>query len=168
VVATWIGGTTAFVIGSTWPNACAARLFFDQWRGVIAMLEEAEAGALLFSSGMAAATAVFGALDPGDHIVAVATKSTLRPQRVASSVSQRRRAQYITVGATMWSQTKLVWLETPSNPLWTVTDIAGAAEIAHAAGARLAVARGSRRCPSGCAGSGPRTRPPWRRRGHPR
>ena len=33
----------------------------------------------------------------------VATKSTLRPQRVASSVSQRRRAQYITVGATMWS-----------------------------------------------------------------
>src|SRR5690349_9399310 len=38
--------------------------------GVIAMLEEAPAGALLFSSGMAAATAVFQALDPGDHIVA--------------------------------------------------------------------------------------------------
>src|SRR5918911_1080481 len=37
---------------------------------VLAMLEEAEAGALLFSSGMAAATAVFQALDPGDHIVA--------------------------------------------------------------------------------------------------
>src|SRR5919112_1305497 len=37
---------------------------------VLAMLEEAEAGALLFSSGMAAATAVFRALDPGDHIVA--------------------------------------------------------------------------------------------------
>jgi cystathionine gamma-synthase len=36
-------------------------------------------------------------------------------------------------------RTKLVWLETPSNPLWTVTDIAAAAEIAHAAGARLAV-----------------------------
>ena len=38
--------------------------------GVLAMLEEAEAGALLFSSGMAAATAVFQALDPGDHVVA--------------------------------------------------------------------------------------------------
>jgi cystathionine gamma-synthase len=36
-------------------------------------------------------------------------------------------------------QTKLVWVETPSNPLWTITDIAAAAEIAHAAGARLAV-----------------------------
>ncbi len=37
---------------------------------VLAMLEEAQAGALLFSSGMAAATAVFQALDPGDHVVA--------------------------------------------------------------------------------------------------
>jgi cystathionine gamma-synthase len=36
-------------------------------------------------------------------------------------------------------RTKLVWIETPSNPLWTITDIAGAAEIAHAAGAQLAV-----------------------------
>ena len=38
--------------------------------GVLAMLEEAKAGALLFSSGMAAATAVFQALNPGDHVVA--------------------------------------------------------------------------------------------------
>ena len=36
-------------------------------------------------------------------------------------------------------RTKLVWAETPSNPLWTITDIAAVAEIAHAAGARLAV-----------------------------
>ena len=35
--------------------------------------------------------------------------------------------------------TKLVWLETPANPTWSVTDIAGAAEIAHKAGALLAV-----------------------------
>jgi cystathionine gamma-synthase len=35
--------------------------------------------------------------------------------------------------------TKLVWVETPANPLWTVTDIGAAAEIAHRAGARLAV-----------------------------
>ena len=33
----------------------------------------------------------------------------------------------------------LVWVETPANPLWTVTDIAATAEIAHAAGALLAV-----------------------------
>jgi cystathionine gamma-synthase len=36
-------------------------------------------------------------------------------------------------------RTKLVWLETPANPLWTVTDIAATAELAHAAGARVAV-----------------------------
>ena len=35
--------------------------------------------------------------------------------------------------------TRVVWIETPANPLWSVTDIAGAAEIAHAAGAWLAV-----------------------------
>ena len=36
-------------------------------------------------------------------------------------------------------RTRLLWIETPANPLWSVTDIAGAAEIAHAAGALLAV-----------------------------
>ncbi len=36
-------------------------------------------------------------------------------------------------------ETKLVWLETPSNPMWSITDIAAAAAIAHAAGAKLAV-----------------------------
>jgi cystathionine gamma-synthase len=36
-------------------------------------------------------------------------------------------------------RTKLIWLETPSNPLWTVSDIAGAAQLAHSADARLAV-----------------------------
>src|SRR5207237_9636752 len=36
-------------------------------------------------------------------------------------------------------QTKLVWAETPSTPLWSITDIAGSAEIAHQAGAVLAV-----------------------------
>ncbi|HYG86648.1 MAG TPA: PLP-dependent transferase [Azospirillum sp.] len=36
-------------------------------------------------------------------------------------------------------ETKLLWAETPANPLWTVTDIAAVADIAHKAGARLAV-----------------------------
>lgn len=36
-------------------------------------------------------------------------------------------------------ETKLVWIETPGNPLWTITDIEAAARIAHEAGARLAV-----------------------------
>ncbi|MGY2048038.1 trans-sulfuration enzyme family protein [Methylobacterium sp. JK268] len=114
---------------------------------VLAMLEEAPAGALLFGSGMAAATAVFGALDPGDHVVAPtvmywalrrwlaqeATRWGIRVEFVATDDLDALRA------AVVPGRTKLVWLETPSNPLWTITDIAGAAEIAHTAGARLAV-----------------------------
>src|SRR5262249_23766302 len=42
-------------------------------------------------------------------------------------------------GAVKRGKTKLVWVETPANPLWNITDIAGVAAIAHRAGARLAV-----------------------------
>lgn len=114
---------------------------------VLANLEQAAAGALLFGSGMAAATAVFQALSPGDHVV-------------ASKVMYWALRSWLLTEATRWGlvvdfvetddlaalraavrpgKTKLVWIETPSNPLWTITDIAAAAEIAHAAGARLAV-----------------------------
>ncbi len=114
---------------------------------VIAMLEEAEAGALLFSSGMAAATAVFGALDPGDHIVAPTVMYwALRRWMSEEATRWGLKVDFVATDdldalkrAVRPGETKLVWLETPSNPLWTVTDIAGAAEIAHAAGARLAV-----------------------------
>jgi len=114
---------------------------------VLAMLEEAKAGALLFGSGMAAATAVFQALSPGDHVVASkvmywalrawllteATRWGLKIDFVETDDLAALKAA-VTPGAT-----KLVWAETPSNPLWTITDIAAAAEIAHAAGAKLAV-----------------------------
>ncbi|RXT46196.1 cystathionine gamma-synthase [Bosea sp. Tri-44] len=116
-------------------------------QAVLAMLEEAKAGALLFSSGMAAATAVFQALSPGDHVVASkvmywalrswllteATRWGLKIDFVESDDLDKLKA------AVKPGVTKLVWIETPSNPLWTITDIAAAAEIAHAAGARLAV-----------------------------
>src|SRR5207248_6230441 len=42
-------------------------------------------------------------------------------------------------GAVQPGRTRLVWIETPANPLWSITDIAAAAEIAHAAGALLAM-----------------------------
>jgi cystathionine gamma-synthase len=115
--------------------------------GVIAMLEEADAGALLFSSGMAAAIALFQALDPGDHVVAskvmywglrswLGTEATRWGLAVSFVESDNLDALRAAVSP---GRTKLVWIETPSNPLWTITDIAAAAEIAHAAGARLAV-----------------------------
>ncbi len=115
--------------------------------GVLAMLEEAGAGALLFSSGMAAATAVFQALNPGDHIVASKVMYwALRSWLMTEAVRWGLAVDFVETddldalrGAVVPGRTKLVWVETPSNPLWTITDIAAAAEIAHAAGARLAV-----------------------------
>ncbi|WP_230534316.1 trans-sulfuration enzyme family protein [Microvirga roseola] len=114
---------------------------------VLAMLEEAGAGALLFSSGMAAATAVFQALNPGDHIVASKVMYwALRNWLATEAVRWGLAVDFVETDdldaltkAVVPGRTKLVWVETPSNPLWTITDIAAAAEIAHAAGARLAV-----------------------------
>ncbi len=114
---------------------------------VIAMLEEAPAGALLFSSGMAAATALFQALEPGDHVVAskvmywalrnwLAGEATRWGLTVTFVETDNLDALAAAVQA---GRTRLVWIETPSNPLWTITDIAAAAAIAHRAGARLAV-----------------------------
>ena len=114
---------------------------------VIAMLEDAEGGALLFSSGMAAATACFMALEPGDHVVASAVMYwALRNWLVTEATRWGLEVELVETddlgklqAAMRPGRTKLVWIETPSNPLWTITDIAAAAEIAHEAGARLAV-----------------------------
>lgn len=115
--------------------------------GVIAMLEEADAGALLFSSGMAAATAVFQALDPGDHVIAPKVmywalrhwlQTEARRWGLLVDFIDVENADLLKAGIKP-GKTRLVWAETPSNPLWTVTDIAATAEIAHKAGARLAV-----------------------------
>lgn len=114
---------------------------------VLAMLEEAEAGALLFASGMASATAVFQALDPGDHVVASKVMYwALRNWLMTEAVRWGLKVDFVETDdlgklrqAVVPGRTKLVWIETPSNPLWTITDIAGAAAIAHEAGARLAV-----------------------------
>jgi cystathionine gamma-synthase len=110
---------------------------------VVAMLEGA-AAAMVFGSGMSAATSVFQALAPGDHVVAptvmywalrhwLAQESGLSVDFVDASDARALRA------AIRPGVTRLVWLETPSNPLWTITDIADAADAAHRAGALLAV-----------------------------
>ncbi|MBV8407168.1 MAG: aminotransferase class I/II-fold pyridoxal phosphate-dependent enzyme [Alphaproteobacteria bacterium] len=119
---------------------------FDQAESTLAALEGASA-ALIFSSGMSAATACFLALSPGDHVVApkvmywalrnwlaaFATRWGLRVDFVDADRSEAIAA------AVRRGETKLVWIETPANPTWGVTDIAAAARIAHAAGALLAV-----------------------------
>ena len=90
--------------------------------------------ALLFSSGMAAATAVFQALAPGDHIVAPkvmywALRNWLLTDATRWGLEGRlRRHDDLDAvrAAVRPGETKLVWIETPANPLWTITDIAGA------------------------------------------
>jgi cystathionine gamma-synthase len=108
---------------------------------------EGGAKTLLFASGMAAATAVFQALEPGDHVVApkvmywalrswllnFATRWGLRIELVDTSDPNAVKA------ALRAGETKLVWLESPANPLWSVSDIAAIAQLAHKAGARLTV-----------------------------
>ena len=133
--------SSSFVYGR--PDNATVR----ETEGVLAMLEDAEAGALLFSSGMAAATACFMALEPGDHVVASAVMYwALRHWLMNEATRWGLDVELVETddlakleGAIRPGRTKLVWIETPSNPLWTVTDIAGSAAIAHKAGARLAV-----------------------------
>lgn len=113
---------------------------------IIAALEGAPV-AMVLGSGMSAATAVFLALSPGDHVVAPTVMYwALRhwllndAQHWGLVVSFVDTTDLNALRAAMRpGATKLVWLETPANPLWSVTDIAAVAAIAHAAGARLAV-----------------------------
>jgi len=119
---------------------------YDQAEAVLAALEGAE-GAAVFASGMAAATAVFLALAPGDHVLAPKVMYwSLRNWLVTEATRWGLKVELVDThdldavrAALRPGETKLVWLETPANPLWTVTDIAAVAEAAHAAGARVAV-----------------------------
>src|SRR4249920_1351209 len=98
---------------------------FDQAEAVVARLEGG-AKAALFASGMAAATAVFQSLAPGDHVL-------------APKVMYWSLRNWLTTFATQWGlqvelidmssptavqtalrpgKTRLVWIETPANPLW--------------------------------------------------
>jgi cystathionine gamma-synthase len=119
---------------------------FDQPEAVIAALENG-AQAALFASGMAAATAVFLALAPGDHVLAPKVMYwSLRNWLLQFATHWGLQVELIDMtdpaavqAAIRPGQTRLVWIETPANPLWTVTDIVATAQIARAAGARLAV-----------------------------
>ena len=111
---------------------------------IIAELENAESS-LLFSSGMSACTAVIEHLPTEAHVVVpkVMYHGVLQQiqkyesnKRIVVSSYQAGNLEELTAVVRM-GQTQLVWVETPNNPNWEVTDITAAAEIAHAAGAKL-------------------------------
>jgi cystathionine gamma-synthase len=119
---------------------------YDQPEALLTALEGGVAS-LVLSSGMAAATTVFRALPLGAHVVAPRVMyHSLRRWIAGYAADGHIAADFVDATsldalreAVRPGRTKLVWLETPANPLWSVTDIAGAAEIAHKAGAPLAV-----------------------------
>ena len=107
---------------------------------------EGGAAALTFSSGMAATDALFGALPPDSHVliprdvyhgVRVLGREFLARQGVTLEAVDVTDAA--AVSAALKPNTRCIWIETPSNPQLQIADIAAIAEIAHRAGALLAV-----------------------------
>lgn len=108
---------------------------------LLAQLEEGEACAT-FASGVAAATAVFQALNPGDHVImpadVYAGNSKLLNEIL---IPWGLKVDYIPMGDlsviedTIQDNTKLIWIETPSNPMLNITDIGAVSKLAHEYGA---------------------------------
>jgi cystathionine gamma-synthase len=160
----WVDAATGAVVPPVHPSStyardennqllAAGRLYsradnpgYDQAE---ALLTELEGGAasLLFSSGMSAATAVFMALRPGDHVlIPEVLYWALRKWLQGWATDWRLQLESVDMtdlaqvkAALRPGETKLVWIETPANPTLVVTDIAAVAGLAHQAGARLAV-----------------------------
>ncbi len=111
---------------------------------VLASLEEG-AAALAFSSGNAATLALFHALAPGDHVIAgedvfygtaSLLKSLLGPWGLTHTLVNMQDPAAVERAIT--PATKLIWVETPSNPLLHVIDIRSICAIARKAGALVA------------------------------
>ncbi|MFZ4537041.1 trans-sulfuration enzyme family protein [Propionivibrio sp.] len=122
---------------------------YDEVEEVLRQLEGG-AQALLFGSGMAAASAVLQALEPGARIVAPRSMYwALRKWLLDFTANWHiDLAFYDNAGESnladlerqlVAAPTRLLWIETPANPGWEVTDIRAAAELAHRHGALVVV-----------------------------
>jgi cystathionine gamma-synthase len=107
---------------------------------------EGGAAAVAFASASAATAAVFQSLAPGDHVVApmdayFGTGKLLRDVFAGWGLESTfvDMTDLPAVEAAVRPTTKLVWAESPSNPLWKVADLARLGAIAKTAGARFAV-----------------------------
>ncbi len=97
---------------------------------------------LVFASGLAVVTAVLQGLEPGDHVLAPSVayygvrqlmKTVFAKSAIA--VDYVDMTDLDAVRTAVRANTRVVWVETPSNPLLDITDLAGVAEIAHRANA---------------------------------
>src|SRR4029450_442856 len=119
---------------------------YDQVEALIASFEGA-AAAMLFASGQAAAGVLFQSLAPGDRVLASRNMYwglrkwllefaapwglTIEFYENASIDDLAEKARAV--------RPRLIWIETPANPTWDITDIAAAAEIAREVGALVGV-----------------------------
>jgi cystathionine gamma-synthase len=112
----------------------------------LASLEGATDG-VAFGSGLGATTTIMHLLDPGDHVVLIGDVYG-GVYRMTSQVYEPKGYRFTYVPADEFDtglasylddDARLVWIETPSNPLLNIVDIRKAADTAHAAGALLAV-----------------------------
>lgn len=116
----------------------------ESLEAALASLEEG-AAALAFSSGSAATLAVFHALLPGDHVIApedafygtsILLNTRLKDWGLKSTLVDMRDLKAVARAVT--PKTKLIWTETPSNPLLNITDLRGVVKIAQKTGALVA------------------------------
>ncbi len=111
----------------------------------VAGLEGANHG-MAFASGMAAEDAVVGMMRPGDHVV-LGTDAYGGTFRLIDRVYGERGIEWSAVdladvdalAAAIRPETRQIWVETPTNPMLTVVDIAAVADAAHASGVDVVV-----------------------------
>ena len=108
---------------------------------------EGGSGCALFASGMAAATAVFQSLLPGDHVlVSRVLYWGVRKWLAEFGLTWGLDVEFtdtadlgVVATAIRPGRTRLLWVETPANPMWEIIDLAAVCELAHAEGIRVAV-----------------------------
>ena len=111
----------------------------------LASLESADHG-VAFASGLGAVTTIMHLLNPGDRMVLIADVYG-GVYRMTSQVYEPKgyvfhylpAADFAQLGDHLDEQTRIVWIESPSNPMLNVVDIRAAAEAAHKVGALLVV-----------------------------
>ena len=116
------------------------------WEACIADLEGGVAG-FAFASGMAAVDTLMHLLEPGDHVVAMHDLYG-GTWRLFERVRRRSSGLDFTfadlgdpdaAAAAITGRTKLIWVETPTNPMLQLVDIQKMAELAHQHGCKLVV-----------------------------
>ncbi|GIK40650.1 MAG: cystathionine gamma-synthase [Chloroflexota bacterium] len=111
----------------------------------LAALEGADFG-LAFASGMAATDTLFRLINPGEHVL-IGDDVYGGTYRLLDKVLRGygllfnpvNMADLEAVAAALRPETRLVWLETPTNPMLRLADIAAVSQLAHGAGAKVAV-----------------------------